>query len=177
MSLLFNTLSKFVTAFLPRSKRLLISWLQSPSAVILEPKKRKSVTTSTFYPSICQEVMGLDAMILSCCCFLIFSFKPTLSLSSFTLIKRLFSSSLPSAIRVISSTYLRLLMFLPLVLIPAYNSSSLAFLMMCSVYRLNNMVTAESPVLLLSQSWTNQLCHTGFCLLLLDPHTGFSGDM
>ena len=64
MSVLFNTLSRFVTAFLPRSKRLLISWLQSPSAVILEPKKRKSVTTFTFYPSICQEVMGLDAMIL-----------------------------------------------------------------------------------------------------------------
>ena len=61
MSLLFNTLSRFVIAFLPRSKRLLISWLQSPSAVILEPKKRKSVTASTFNPSICHEVMGLDA--------------------------------------------------------------------------------------------------------------------
>ena len=53
MSLLFNTLSTFVTAFLPRSKHLLISWLQSPSAVILEPKKRKSVTASTFPPSVC----------------------------------------------------------------------------------------------------------------------------
>ena len=64
MSLLFNTLSRFVIAFLPRSKCLLISWLQSPLAVVLEPKKRKSVTTSTFFPSICLEVMGQDAMIL-----------------------------------------------------------------------------------------------------------------
>ena len=63
MSLLFNTLSMFVIAFLPRSKRLLISWLQSPSAVILEPKKMKSVTVSIVVPSICHEVMGLDAMI------------------------------------------------------------------------------------------------------------------
>ena len=61
---LFNMLSRFITAFLPRSKRLLISWLQSPSAVILEPKKIKSVTVFTVYPSICHEVMGLDAMIL-----------------------------------------------------------------------------------------------------------------
>ena len=62
MSLLFNTLSRFVIAFLPRSKYLLISWLQSPSAVISEPKKRKSVTTSTFFSFICHEVIGLDAM-------------------------------------------------------------------------------------------------------------------
>ena len=64
MSLLFNTLSRFVIAFLPRSKYLLISWLQSPSTMILEPKKIKSVTVSTFSPSICHEVMGLDAVIL-----------------------------------------------------------------------------------------------------------------
>ena len=64
MFLLFNMLSRFVIAFLPRSKGLLISWLQSPSVVILDPKKIKSVTVSTFSPSICHEVMGLDAMIL-----------------------------------------------------------------------------------------------------------------
>ena len=64
MSLLFNMLSRLVIAFLPRSKRLLISWLQSPSAVILEPKKIKSVTVSIVSPSICHEVMGPDAMIL-----------------------------------------------------------------------------------------------------------------
>ena len=64
MSLFFNMLSRFVITFLPRSKCLLISWLQSPSAVILEPKKIKDATVSTFAPSICHEVMGTDAMIL-----------------------------------------------------------------------------------------------------------------
>ena len=61
MSLLFNMLSRLVLTFLPRSKHLLISWLQSPSGVILEPKKIKSVTVSMVSPSICHEVMGLDA--------------------------------------------------------------------------------------------------------------------
>ena len=64
VSLLFNMLSRFVIAFLPRSKRLLIYWLQSLSTVLLEPKKIKSATVSTFPPSICNEVMGLGAMIL-----------------------------------------------------------------------------------------------------------------
>ena len=64
ISLLFNTLSRFVIALLPRSNCLLISWLQSPSEVILEPKKIKSLTVSIVYPSICYEVMGPDAMIL-----------------------------------------------------------------------------------------------------------------
>ena len=63
-SLLFNTLPRFVIAFLPRSKHLLISWFQSPSAVILEPKKIKSVTVSIVFPSIWHKVMGLEAMIL-----------------------------------------------------------------------------------------------------------------
>ena len=62
--LLFNMPSRLVIIFLPRSKRLLISWLQSPSAVILEAPKIKSDTVSTVSPSICHEVMGLDAMIL-----------------------------------------------------------------------------------------------------------------
>ena len=90
MSLLFNMLSRLVITFLPRSKHLLISWLKSPSAVILEPRKIKSATVSTVSPSICQEVMGPDAMILV---FWMLSFKATFSLSSFTFIKRLFSSS------------------------------------------------------------------------------------
>ena len=64
MSLLFNMLSRLAITFLPRSKCLLILWLQSPSAVILEPPKIKSVTVSTVSPSICHEVMGPDAMIL-----------------------------------------------------------------------------------------------------------------
>ena len=73
MSLLFNILPRLVIAFLPRSKRLLISWLQSLSAVILELKEIKPVTVSIVSPSICYEVMGLDAM----------SFKPAFSLSHF----------------------------------------------------------------------------------------------
>ena len=64
MSLLFRMLSRLVITFLPKSKCLLISWLQSPSAVILEPPKIKSATVSTVSPSICYEVMGPDAMIL-----------------------------------------------------------------------------------------------------------------
>ena len=76
----FNILSRFAVAFLPRSKHLLISWLQSLSTVILEPKKIKSVTASTFFPSICHEMRGLDAMILV---FWMLSFKPAFSLSSF----------------------------------------------------------------------------------------------
>ena len=64
MSLLFNMLSRFIIAFLPRSECLLISWLPSPSAVIMEPKKIKSVTVSIVFPSICHGVMRPDAMIL-----------------------------------------------------------------------------------------------------------------
>ena len=99
MSLFFNMLSRLVITFLPRSKCLLILWLQSPSAVILEPKKIKSDTVSTVSPSISHEVMGPDAMILVSW---MLSFKPTFSLSSFTFIKRLFSSSSLSAIRLSS---------------------------------------------------------------------------
>ena len=186
MSLLFNMLYRFVIAFLPRSKCLLISWLQSPSAVILEPRKIKSLTVSivplwlswyriclqcrrpgfdpwvgkipwrrerlptpvfwpgefhglsspwgpeeldmtvtvTVTPSICHKMLGPDVMILV---FWMLSFKPAFSLSSFTFIKRLFSSSLLSAIRVVSSAYLRLLIFLPAILIPARASFSSAF--------------------------------------------------
>ena len=109
MSLLFNMLSRLVITFLPRRKRLLISWLQSPSAVILEPKKLKSVTVSSVYPSILPWSDGTKCHDLS----FLKSFKPTFSFSSFTFIKRLFSSSSLSAIRVVSSVYLRLLLFLP----------------------------------------------------------------
>ena len=116
MSLLFNTLSRLVITFLPRGKNLLISWWQSPSALILEPQKIKSLTVSIVSPSICHEVMGQDTMILV---FWMLSLKPTFSLSSFTFIKRLFSSSL-SSVRVVSSAYLRLLIFLLEILIPAW---------------------------------------------------------
>src|SRR5574338_659329 len=134
MSLLFSMLSRLVITFLPRSKRLLISWLQSPSAVILDPPKIKSDIVSTVSPSISHEVMGPDTMIFI---FRMLSFKPTFSLSFFTFIKRLLSSSSLSAIRVVSSAYLRLLIFLPAILIPACVSSSPVFLMMYSAYKLN----------------------------------------
>ena len=81
MSLLFNMLSRLVILFLPSSKCLLISWLQSPSAVILEPKKMKSLSVSSVSTSICHTVMGLHAMILV---FWMLNFKPAFSLSSFT---------------------------------------------------------------------------------------------
>ena len=133
MSLFFNMLSRFVIVFLPRSVCLIISWLQSPSTLILEPKKIKSVTVSIVSPSICREVMGLDAIIFV---FRMLSFKLAFSLSPFTLIKRLFSSSSLSAIRVVSSAYLRLI-FLLAILIPACDSSRLAFPMMYSAYKVN----------------------------------------
>ena len=132
MSLFLNMLSRLVIAFLPRCKHLLISWLQSSSAVILKPKKIKSVTLSIVSPSICHEVMGLDAMILVSWTL---SYKPAFSLSSFTLIKRLFSSSSLSAIRVLSYVYLRLLIFLLEILIPA--CACPGFHMMYSAYKLN----------------------------------------
>ena len=152
-------LSRFVIAFLPKNKRLLISWLQSPSAVILEPRKIKSDTVSTVSPSICHEVMGLDAMIFV---FYMLSFKPSFSLSSFTFIKRLFSSSSLSAIRVVSSAYLRLLIFLPAILIPAYASSSPAFLMIYCTYKLNKQGDNISLDILLFLFGTNLLFHVQF---------------
>ena len=100
------TLSRFVIAFLSRSNQLFISWLQSPPEVILEPKK---IVCHCFhcFPIFYHEVMGLDARIFI---FLMLSFKLAFSLS-FTFIKRLFSSSSLSTIRVVSSEYLRLLIF------------------------------------------------------------------
>ena len=134
MSLLFNTLFSFGIAFLPKSKCLLISWLQSASTVILEPKKIKSVTVSIISTSIYHEVIGPDAMILV---FWMLTFKPAFSLSSFTFTKQLFSSSLASAIRVVSSAYLRLLIFLLAILIPAWASINLAFHTVNSADKLN----------------------------------------
>ena len=123
MSLLFNMLSKFVTAFLPRSKHLLISWLQSPSTVILELKKIKSVTVSCISPTILPWSDGTSCHDLH---FLKVEFWANLSLSSFTF-KRLFSLSSLSSVRVVSSAYLRLFIFLLPVLIPVCGSSSPAF--------------------------------------------------
>ena len=100
----------------------------------LEPRKIKSDTVSPVSPSISYEVMGPDAMIVVSW---MMSFKPTFLLSSFNFIKKLFSSSLFYAIQVVSSAYLRLLIFLLAILIPACVSSSPAFFMMYSAYKLS----------------------------------------
>ena len=146
-------LSRLAKAFLPRSKRLLISWLQSPSAVILEPKKIKSATVSTVSPSICHEAMGPDAMILV---FWMLGFKTDFSTLLFYFIKRLFISSWLSAIRVVSSAYLRLLIFLLAILIPACASSSPAYHMIYSAYKLymqgDNIQPWQTPFPIWNQS-------------------------
>ena len=165
MSLLFNMLYRLVTA------SLLISWWQSPSAVILEPPKIKSLTVS---PSICHEVMWPDAMILVSW---MLSFKPTFSLASFTSIKRLFNSSLLSDTRVVSPVYLRLLIFIQAILIPACASSSLAFHMIHSAYKLNKQSDNIQPFPIiysfpdldnipLSRFGTSLLFHVQFCCSL-----------
>ena len=128
MFLLYNMLFWLVIGFLPRSRRLLISWLHSLSAVVLQPKKMKSVTVSIVCPSICHEVMGPDAMILD---FWILGFKPVFFNSPLSLSSR--SSLVPvSFLKVMSAAYLRLLLFLLASLIPACDASSLAFYMMYS---------------------------------------------
>ena len=134
ISLLFHMLSRLVIAFLPRSKCLLISWLQSPSAMILEPPPNKDSHCFHCFPIYLPWSDGTGCHDL--CFFSMLSFKPTFSLSSFTFIKRLFSSLL-SAIRVVSSMYLSLLIFFPAILIPACASSRLAFHMMYSAKKLN----------------------------------------
>ena len=111
MSLLFNMLSRLVIVFLPRNIFKFhgcshhLQWIWG-----LQPPKVKSLTVSIVLPSICHEVMGPDAMIFV---FWMLSFKPTFSLFTFTFIKRLFSSSSLSAIRVVSPAYLRLLIYSP----------------------------------------------------------------
>ena len=125
----FNMLSRLVTAFLPRSKCLLITWLQSPSTAMLELKKIKSLTACIFSPSIYHEVMGPIHNL----CFLMLSFKPVFPLSSFTFIKSLVSFSSLSAIRAVSSAYLRLLIFFlaiwfQLVLHPAHISHDVFYI-------------------------------------------------
>ena len=149
MSQVITMLSGFAIAFLPRSKHLLILWLQSPSAVILESKKVKSVTASTFPSSISHEVMGLDAMILA---FWMLSFKPA------------FSPSLRGSLVPLhflpwewyQLAYLRLLLFLPAILIPVCNSSSQAFFLMYSAYKSNkqgdDIQPCRTPFPVLNQS-------------------------
>ena len=156
MSLHFNMLFWLVIAFLPRGKRLLISWLQSPCAVILEPKKRKSDTVSIVSPSIYHEVMGLDAMVLV---FWMLSFKPAFSLFSFTFIKRLFCASSLYAIRVVSSEVIDIS--------PDSLDSSLCFiqpsiLMMYSAYKLNKQGDNMQPWRAPFPIWNQLLFHVQF---------------
>ena len=126
----FTLLSMLIITFLPRSKCLLISWLQSPYAVIFKPKKVKSIIFPHLY-----AMKWWDQMLIFF--FLMLSFKPAFSLSSFTFIKRLFSSSSLSAIMVTSCQNLMLLIFVPTILIPACLSSSSALYIMYSAYKLN----------------------------------------
>ena len=169
MTLLVNTLSGFVIAFLPRSKCLLISWLQSLSSVILEPKKIKSVTVSTV-PHLFAVKYEVDAVIFV---FLMLSFKPAFSLFYFTSIKRLFSSSSLSAIRMMLSAYLRLLIFLLATWISACDSSSPAFHMMYSAYKLIKQGDNIQPWCIPFPVW-NQSIVSCPVRLLLDLHTDFS---
>ena len=128
------------------------------TAVILEPKKIRSVTFSIVSPSVCHEVMGPGAMILI---FLNEYFKPNFSLYSFTIIKELYSSSSLSTFRVVSSAYLRLLIFPPAILIPACDLSKLAFCMMYSACKLNkqgdNIQPWCTPFPILNQSFVQCL--------------------
>ena len=144
-------LPKFVIAFLPRSKCLLISWLQSPSTVILEPKKIKSVPVSIISPFVCHDMMGPDTEVLV---FWILNFKPTFSFSSFTFIKRLFSSSSLSTIRMVSFACLRLLIFLPAVLIPGCDSSTPTFRVVYSAYSPVAQTVKDPPAIQETWVWS-----------------------
>ena len=119
-------------------------------------QKIKSLTVPIVFPYICHEVMRPDVMILV---FQMLSFKPTFSLSSFTFVKRVLSSSSLSVIRVVSSVYLRSLIFLPVTLIPACASSSLAFHMMYSADKLNKQGGNMQPWSTASLVWNSLLFH------------------
>ena len=134
-------LSRFVVAFLPRSKHLLLSWLQSPSAVILEPKKIKSVTVSSV--SHLFAMKWWDRM--PCLRFLNVEFEASLFTLLFHFRQEALLFFLLSAISVISSAYLNLLIFLPAILIPTCASFSLAFHMIFSAYKLNKLGNSIQP--------------------------------
>ena len=140
LSLLCNALNLSQLSFQGISV-FLISWLSSPSIVIFGAQENKICTAFTFSPSICHEVVGTICHDLSV---LNVGFQAAFSLSS-TLIKRLLSSSLLSSIRVVSSAYLRLLVFLPEILIPACDSFTLAFCMMYSACKLNKQHDSIQP--------------------------------
>ena len=135
-------------------------------------QKIKSLIVSIISPSICHEVMRPNAMILI---FWMLSFKPTFSLYSFTFIKRLFNSSPLFAVRVVSSAYLRLLIFLPAILIPACVSSSLAFHMMYSAHKLNKQGDNIQPWHTPFPIWNLSVVPCPVLTVALDLHADFSG--
>ena len=160
MSLCFNRLSRFVVAFHLRNKCLNFMAAVTVHSNFRAQENKILSLLSLFHLLFCHEVMGPDAMILVFC---MVSFETAFSLSSFTLIKRLFSSSSLSTIIVVSSACLRWLIFLPAILIPACDLSSLAFRMMYSAYDLykqgNNIYSLD---VLLPQFWTSQVFHVQF---------------
>ena len=160
MSLLFNMLSRLVITFLPRSNCLHFMASVTICSDFGAPQKIKSDTVSTVSPSISHEVMGPDAMILV---FWMLSFQSTFSFSSFTFIKRLFSSSSLSAIRVVSSTYLRLLIFLLAILIQLVLPPAQRFSWLYSAHKLNKQGNnIHSLDILLSLFGNSLLFHVQF---------------
>ena len=160
MSLFFNMLTRLVIAFLPRSKCFLISRLWSTYAVILESRKQSLTLFPLFSHLFAMKWWHRIPWSLFFECWVL---NQHFWLSSFTFIKRLFNYSLLSAIRVVSSAYLRLLMFLPAVLIPACTSSSLAFCMMYSAYKLNMQGGNIQPWCTLFPVWNSSVVQ---CLVL-----------
>ena len=151
MPLLLKMLFRLVVNFLPRSKHLLIPWLQSPLAVTLDhTPPHNSLSLFCCFPIYFPWSDGTRCHDLS---FLNVDFNPTFSPSSFTFIKKLFSSSSLSAIRVVSSAYLRLFIFLPTVIIPAWASSSQAFLMTYSEFKLDKQGDNIQPWLMPFLIW------------------------
>ena len=168
--MLFNTVSRSVIAFLPRSKHLLILWLQWTIFSDFGAQENKVCHCFLCFPIYLPWSDGTGCHDLL---FWMLRLKPTFSLSSFTFTNRLFSSSL-SALRVVSSAYLRLLIFLLAILIWTYASSSPAFHMMYSAYKLNKQGDNIQPWRTPFPIW-NQSVVPCPVLLLLDLHTDFSG--
>jgi len=171
MPLFFKVMFSFVIAFLIRNKHLLISRLLSLSEGILETSPTKNLHCFYFFPFYLSWSDGTRCNDLS----LLNVFKPAFSVSSFTLIKRFHSSSSFSAIRVISSTYLRLLIFLLAILIPAWDSSSPAFHMIYSAYKFNKLGNNIRPWCTLFPILNQPIVPCPVLTVLPDLRTGFSG--
>ena len=159
ISVRFNLLSRFVIAFLPKEQAPFNFMTADTNCSDFGAQENKLCHSHHFSSSMWHEMMGSDAMILVSW---MLSFKPDFSLSSFTFIKRLFSLSLLSAIRMVSSAHLRLLLFLPAIFISACDSYNPAFCDVYSVYKLNQEGDNMQPFILLSQFWSSQLFHAQF---------------